>query len=81
MIVEERPATDVAMAMAMARGNPSGGSIAEPSTDLHEMIEDEESDSATEEDPAALGSGNTIFKLPKHTPNIHLRAHVKITTI
>ncbi|MCJ1349369.1 anaphase promoting complex subunit doc1, partial [Peltigera leucophlebia] len=35
------------------RGNPSGDSIAEPSTDLRAMIEDPELDSM-EEDPATL---------------------------
>lgn len=39
-----------------ARGNPSGDSIAEPSTDLRAMIEEPDVDSM-EEDPATLDNG------------------------
>lgn len=39
-----------------ARGNPSGDSIAEPSTDLRAMIEERDVGSM-EEDPATLENG------------------------
>lgn len=60
LFAEEGAAADVNMAMA-----------GEQSTNLHEMIEDGESDSATEEDPAALGSSNSPFTLPKD-PSQHV---------
>lgn len=41
------------------RGNPSGDSIAEPSTDLRATIEDPDLDSM-EEDPATLDNGKFI---------------------
>lgn len=50
-----------------ARGNPSGDSIAEPSTDLRAMIEEPDVDSM-EEDPATLDNGK--FTLLTTRPNL-----------
>lgn len=49
-----------------ARGNPSGDSIAEPSTDLRAMIEERDVDSM-EEDPATPDDGMKIH-LPTTRP-------------
>lgn len=43
-----------------ARGNPSGDSIAEPSTDLRAMIEERDVGSMEEDDPATLENGMNI---------------------
>lgn len=54
-----------------ARGNPSGDSIAEPSTDLRAMIEERDVDSM-EEDPATLDNGILTYlplaQLPHSLP-------------
>lgn len=65
MIAEERAADNVAM--AMPRGNPIGGSMAEPPTNFQQLLEDGDSDSTTEEDPAVLQSGSSFFDLLDHS--------------
>lgn len=49
-----------APARMATRGNPSGDSIAEPSTDLRAMIEDPDHESM-DEDPATLDNGKFSY--------------------
>ena len=54
--MEER-ATGVARSIGRATGNRAETSIAEPSAQIQELVEDGDLDSATEEDTGALGCG------------------------